>query len=173
MQPRTYALSAFAVGAPMAFGVAAMAADQPKQGTDSFTAVMTSLNPIQQGDRVFATYELEGVVRNDTGAPMFDSFGQRCVGIAELLSNEVQNGLGSCTFTDRAGDHIFGRYKFTQGGKDGEHGAYELIGGSGKFAGITGTGEYLSPNLPPIKADDKAPRGVVSHKTLGNFRNHQ
>jgi hypothetical protein len=78
------------------------------------------------------TYELEGVLRNDKGAPMFDSFGQRCVGIAELLNNEAQNGTGTCTFTDG-------------------------------LAGITGSGEYLNPNLP-IKADDKALRGVVAHK---------
>ena len=38
MQSHTCELSAFAVGAPMAFGAAAMAAVSPKQGTDSFTA---------------------------------------------------------------------------------------------------------------------------------------
>ncbi len=95
---------------------------------------------------------------------MFDSFGQRCVGIAELLGNELQSALGACTFTDRVGDHIFGRYHSDKvNSKDGEHGTYELIGGSGKFAGITGSGEYLNPLLP-IKADDKALRGVVPHK---------
>ena len=94
---------------------------------------------------------------------MFDSFGQRCIGIAELLGNEAAARCWAPALSRiRVGDHIFGRYS-TQGGKDGEHGAYELIGGSGKFAGITGSGEYLAPMLP-IKADDKALRGVVSHK---------
>jgi hypothetical protein len=166
MQSHTCKLSAFTLSTAMAFGAAALAADLPKQGTDSFTAVWvaTSLNLIQQGNRTFASYEIDGVTRNDAGAPMFDSFGQRCIGFAELLDNEPQHGLGTCTFTDRVGDHIFGRYSSGKGNsKDGEHGTYELIGGSGKFAGITGSGEYFNPMLP-IKADDKALRGVVPHK---------
>jgi len=38
-----------------------------------------------------------------------------------------------------------------------------VIGGTGKFSGITGSGEYYNPNLP-IKADDKALRGAVSNR---------
>ena len=38
-----------------------------------------------------------------------------------------------------------------------------MIGGTGKFSGITGSGEYYNPNLP-IKADDKALRGAVSNR---------
>jgi hypothetical protein len=48
-------------------------------------------------------------------------------------------------------------------GKGGEHGTYELVGGTGKFAGITGSGEFFNAGLT-IKADDKAMRGVVSNK---------
>jgi hypothetical protein len=141
------------------------AADVPKEGTVNFTAfwVMTSLNVMQQGNRAFATYELEGITRTDAGAPMFDSFGQRCMGLAELVDNKLQDILGTCSFTDRDGDHIFMPYSGKGDGKGGDNGTFKLVGGTGKFTGITGTAEYSNPGLP-IKADDKALRGVVPHK---------
>jgi hypothetical protein len=37
-----------------------------------------------------------------------------------------------------------------------------VVGGTGKFVGITGTGEWTQYTATPIKADDKAIRGVVS-----------
>jgi hypothetical protein len=53
----------------------------PKQGTDSFTNVWVGTsNTIQQGNRTFFSYEIDGVARNDSGNPMFDRFGQRCLG---------------------------------------------------------------------------------------------
>jgi hypothetical protein len=54
------------------------AAGLPREGNDSFTNVWvaTSFNTIQQGNRTFATYEIDGVARNDNGGPMFNSYGQ-------------------------------------------------------------------------------------------------
>jgi hypothetical protein len=37
-----------------------------------------------------------------------------------------------------------------------------VVGGTGKFVGITGTGEWIQYIATPIKAGDKAIRGVVS-----------
>ena len=161
MRTHKCTLSTLTLTAAMVFGVAAMAADLPKQGTDSFTNVWvaTSLNLIQQGNRTFGSYEIDGVARNDAGAPMFDLFGQRCIGFGEFLENNPEHDVGTCTFTDRVGDHIFASYSSGKSNsKDGERGTYEVIGGTGKFAGITGSGEFFNPMLP-IKADDKALRG--------------
>jgi hypothetical protein len=165
MQLRTRILSAVTLGIGMAFGVLATAADLPKQGTDSFTNVWVvgTSNTIQQGNRTFITYEIDGVARNDSGGPMFNLFGLRCVGWVEVLGNEGPHGGGTCTYTDKDGDNIFSPYSDKGDGKGGVHGTVELAGGTGKFAGITGSGEYFNPNLP-IKADDKTLRGVVSNK---------
>jgi hypothetical protein len=144
--------------------LAVHAAGLPREGNDSFTNVWvaTSLNTMQQGNRTFATYEIDGVARNDNGGPMFNSFGQRCLGLAEVMGNDVR-GQGTCTYTDKDGDHIFMPYSAKGDGKGGERGTYEVVGGTGKFSGITGSGEYFNPHSP-IKADDKALRGVVSNK---------
>jgi hypothetical protein len=75
--------------------------------------------------------------RNDAGCPMFNMFGQRCVGMWDDVGSNYSDH-GTCTYTDKDGDHIFMPYSAKSG-----HGTYEVAGGPGKFVGITGTGEYL------------------------------
>jgi hypothetical protein len=94
---------------------------------------------------------------------MFNLFGMRCIGLVHVLSQGTWNDQGTCTYTDKDGDNIFAPFKGNSDGKGGERGTYEVIGGTGKFARITGSGEYYQPNHP-IKADDKAIRGAVSNK---------
>jgi hypothetical protein len=53
-------------------------------------------------------------------------------------------------------------------GKNG-HGTYEIAGGTDKFVGITGSGEYFVNPGPPIKSDDKWNRGVVLNKVSWNL----
>jgi hypothetical protein len=71
----------------MCLGTAAIAADIPKSGTDSWTNtwLITSANSITAGDRTFSTYEIEGVARNDAEGPMLNYFGFRAVGSYELM----------------------------------------------------------------------------------------
>jgi hypothetical protein len=40
------------------------------------------------------------------------------------------------------------------------HGTEMVVGGTGKFVGITGTGEWTQYIATPIKADDKAIRAL-------------
>jgi hypothetical protein len=138
--------------------ISVQAADQAKEGTDNFTNlwVTTVSNTIEQGDHTFNTYEINGIARNDAGGPMFNLFGQRCIG---LWSGPGGDDRGTCTFTDKDGDNIFAPYT----GKGG-HGTYEIAGGTGKFAGITGAGEYVANNPGQIKSDDKRNRGFVSNR---------
>jgi hypothetical protein len=164
MQPRTCSLSAWTLTA-MLFATPGIAADLPKQGTDSFTNVWVAhpANIMQQGSRTFLTFEINGVARNDGGAPMFNLFGMRCIGLWETPGKETWNDRGTCTYTDKDGDNIFATFGGKTDEKGVERGTYEVTGGTGKFAGITGSGEYLDPHAP-IKAEDKALRGAVSNK---------
>jgi len=136
------------------------AAEIPREGTDSFTNiwVSTSTNNIQQGTQSFVTYEIEGVARNDAGGSMFDLFGQRCIGMSNGVAGDIRD-QGTCTYTDRDGDNIFMPYSARNG-----RGTYQLAGGTGKFTGITGSGEYVINNSGQIKSDDKNRRGFVSNK---------
>jgi hypothetical protein len=160
----SHRLWTIAVLALLSFSV--HAADTPKEGAESFTAfwVATTANTMQQGNRLFIVYEIDGVTRNDAGSLILNNFGQRCVGLVEISEGNVQDDLGTCTYTDRDGDHIFAPYSGGKGdGKGGHHATIKLAGGTGKFSGITGSGEFFNPGLP-IKADDKAIRGAVSAK---------
>ena len=137
------------------------AADIPKEGAVNFTFawVVVSSTNIQQGTPSFDTYDLVGVTRNDAGGPMFDFFGARCVGADEVSGPGKSTTRGTCTWTDTDGDNIFTPYSGTA-----QHGTLELAGGTGKFAGITGNGEWSRLNPAPIKSDDKRPRAVNSLK---------
>ena len=139
------------------------AAEMPREGTASFTnAFITTLSgTIQQGSHSFTVYEINGVARNDADGPMFNMFGQRCVGMWDGVGSNYSD-RGTCTYTDKDGDHIFMPYR-SQAEQGVYRGTYEVAGGTGKFTGITGSGELFA-NPAPIKADDKWPRHVMSNK---------
>jgi hypothetical protein len=151
-----------ALAAASLLPLSAQAADLPKEGTDNFTNVfvVTSSNTVQQGSQSFVTYEVDGVARDDAGGPMFNLFGVRCVGMEEGPGIGKMTGHGTCTYTDTDGDNIFMPYN----AKEGRRGTYEVAGGTGKFAGITGNGEWWRIDPAPIKSDDKRARPVTSNK---------
>jgi len=138
------------------------AADLPREGSDNFTTVLvvTLANTMQQDTQSLVTYEVDGVARNDAGGPMFNFFGVRCVALEEGPDPGKMTGHGTCTFTDTDGDNIFTPFSASIG----RRGTFEVTGGTGKFAGITGKGEWRRIDPAPIKSDDKRARAVVSSK---------
>jgi hypothetical protein len=162
MQSRTSILSAFTLSTSMAFGVAAIAAELPKEGTDTHanTWVVPSSDTIKLGDRSYTTFELAGVSRNESGGTMFNNMVLRCLGAYEVIGSEAQYSSADCTYTDKDGDQIFERVLTTCPCKANE-GEATLVGGSGKFAGISGKEEYSAVYL--LTPDDKRLRGIVTH----------
>jgi hypothetical protein len=151
-----------ALAAASLLPLSTQAADMPKEGTENFTNVLvvTLSNSIQQGTQSFFTYEVDGVARNDAGGPMFNLFGVRCVGMEEGPDPGKFTGHGTRTYTDADGDNIFMPYSAT----GGRRGTFEVAGGTGKFVGISGNGEWWRTDPAPIKSDDKRARPVVSNK---------
>jgi len=135
----------------------ARAADLPKQGTDSYTTVYVSISSVTMkvGDRTIRSYESAGVSRNDNGGPMFNDRGVRCVGTVEIAGNQSTN-RGACVDTDKDGDEIFSNYE-----AKGMAGSHTFVGGTGKYAGMTGTAEYTAE---PVKSPDGRPLSIVRHK---------
>jgi len=118
----------------------AHAADLPKQGTTSYTASFVQMpsNVLKQGDRVALTRDFYGITRNDEGAAMWDAMGVHCLGIAEGAGDEYA-GSASCVSTDKDGDQIFATATGTN-----RTGTLTYFGGTGKYAGITGKGDYVT-----------------------------
>jgi hypothetical protein len=140
--------------------VTVQAGELPKEGTGSFTNewLMTSSSSVKVGDRTLGTYELSGVHRNDNGEAMTD-MGMRCLGIYDVAGGAPEQEHGACTYTDNDGDQIMATFE----SKTAKSGIETLVAGTGKFAGISGTGEYTELKFP-VKADDKLLRGIVGEK---------
>ena len=138
--------------------ITVLAGETPKEGTDSFTNtwLVTTLNTMKVGDRTLGTYEVSGVHQNVQGDAKTD-MGMRCLGIYDVSGKGSRQEHGACTFTDNDGDEIMATYER----KTAEGGIETLVAGTGKFAGISGTGEWTVLKFP-LKAEDKLSRGVVS-----------
>ena len=136
-----------------------LAGEMPKEGTDSFTNtwLVTTTNIMKVGDRTLGTYEVSGVHQNAQGDATSD-MAMRCLGIYDD-AGKAREEHGACTFTDNDGDEIMATYER----KTAEGGIETLVAGTGKFAGISGTGEWTVLKFP-LKADDKLSRGIVSEK---------
>lgn len=129
----------------------------PRQGTDSYTTVYvtTSSDTMKLGDRTVVSYDTSGVSRNDHGGPMFSNMSARCLGAFEVVGGKSTN-RGSCVDMDSDGDQIFSTYQ-----AKGNVGAHTFVGGTGKYAGISGRAEYTT-HL--IRSSDGRRIAVVAHK---------
>jgi len=133
------------------------AADMPRQGTDIYTTtyVMTSSETIKLGDRTVVNYDTSGITRNDNGGAMFNNMSARCLGTREAIGTEATN-RGTCLEVDRDGDQIFSTYEAR-----GSSGAHTFFGGTGKYAGMSGTAECTGQ---AVKSSDGRSMTVVTHK---------
>jgi hypothetical protein len=115
-------------------------ADTPKEGVDSFANiwVVTSSNTNKLGDDSTTTFELDGAQKSANSGGMFDNLGGHCVGITEMIGGKDKSH-GSCTKVDKDGDQFFELWAGAGGA-----GTATLTGGTGKFAGMTGSEEYTA-----------------------------
>jgi hypothetical protein len=140
MQPRTGLLStaAFALGAALAFGTAAIAADLPKEGTFNATQYAAgTFQPTGLGkERWFGSSEDYGV---SLGSGLPDHMSWNCWGVADG-TNSIAQFRGYCVHTDPEGDQIATDY--VSDGKIDLAKPYvshhTIRAGTGKYAGISG-----------------------------------
>jgi hypothetical protein len=76
--------------------------------------------------------EMTGVSRNTAGQSAFDGMHAHCLMLSAIIGGKPSIS-GSCRETDRDNDMVFTSF-------DG--GAYKLIGGTGKYKGISGSATY-------------------------------
>jgi len=81
----------------------------------------------------FGTYVVTGGTR--AADKTFDSMSLECIGTFEARSGGSQH-KGYCVYQDASGDKFHGTDSFTPQGY-----AWEFLGGTGKFQGISGTGK--------------------------------
>ncbi len=115
----------------------------PKQGTTTYQTYYTNrylstLNMGEMGSGWVA--ELAGITRNTDGQKFFDRMMVRCIYYFEAVMGSRKHS-GACIQTDGDGDKVFTTF-------EGETMSHTLIGGTGKYVGITGTAAYGSKELP-------------------------
>ncbi len=152
----------------LAFGIIATSA-QAKEGTWSgtYAAFGTSKATEIGKDRLLIVLDENGLSLSDN--PLFDHTTWHCWGQGDFTNGTGQN-RGYCVGTDLAGDQVvldFVSERYKRGEKSVK-GSLTLTGGTGKYAGITGSGTYVNDG-PTFRATEKGT--YFSHTTVhGSYK---
>jgi hypothetical protein len=135
-------------GLCIAMSAASSLAQQlPKSGSINFhTGWKVSgeaLNPAEKhalghGSAIGSTF-------NDKGSGPLHLGPANCYYTFLMIDGRTSN-KGSCAFGDADGDRIFTEFTGILGGPDGDQGTNEIVGGTGKYAGIQGKGPWKCKN---------------------------
>lgn len=142
----------------LAWGVTAWAGDVeklPASGTAKFQISEVQWAPtrdIALGDAAgLAAFEFLGITRNTESKSWFDRMTEHCSGQAFWGEHNPAPGTGTCLLTDLDGDQVLMNFTLTAA----YGGTKEIVGGTGKYAGITGQGTFGgAPLRPPAKGMD-------------------
>jgi hypothetical protein len=138
----------------------ALAADEaniPRQGTSSAAQVLSgAMQALPLGkDQVRLSYDVTGL-RTGEG-DLLNNSTVRCVGSLTVINGVFDDESGSCVYTRPDGDQVFSAYKASgRMGVDAK-GNWSLLGGTGKLAGIRGTGQFTRTSFKPV-----TPGGSIS-----------
>jgi hypothetical protein len=122
-----------------------------RQGDEVVTHIFTfSDRALKMGDRTNIVRELVGISRNDKGSGMFHDLAMRCFGFIDIVDGKPSS-IGRCVEVDKDGDQVFSTFENKAGA-----GAHTLIGGTGKYKGITGQQTFGGVSIV------KGPDGVAS-----------
>jgi hypothetical protein len=151
----------------------AMAAEEPapipREGTSTHLTVgSATMKRVDQGkDQWQLGWEFLGAVQGDDGKGLTHNASVRCVGSAHAVPGIVDAYTNACAFTRPDGDQLFTVEKFVSGKPGGaSQGTYSIVGGTGKLAGITGSGEWTRYFVRP------ALEGTAQTVTRGKMTYH-
>ena len=137
----------------VAFGPMAYAEMAKEGSTSGKTYWITKFTIFPMGKELAQiNYEGWGVAVSDTGEGLLHNASSHVVGGLLVVKGLYENDSGLVSLTRPDGDKIFLKYK-TSGvaGKSGK-GTLTYVGGTGKFVGIQGSGEFTRHMLrPPAK----------------------
>jgi len=133
-----------------AFGTGAKA-QIPKEGNFSFTSAYSgTFKVLAMGqERLQMTYEFMGVNIGDAPNDLFQNTSFRCIGSFHAVKGEYKNDSTFCVCTRPDGDQMFSIYRTVGKMGAGFKGTFTFVGGTGKLAGIQGSGEITGFPVRP------------------------
>ena len=158
---KTLKFARFALLAATGLASLTVSAQVPKQGpvdwTLCFGGTVNALAASPQDH--FGTYAVTGALRAASG--LVESMSLDCTGSFEHRAGAGKH-QGYCIFLDSAGDRVFGADRRGPQGYE-----FEFIGGTGKYAGITGGG-----NIEPLAELKPVRDGTMQacRRMRGNYK---
>jgi hypothetical protein len=131
--------------------------------TENFTTdyvVVSSKTVVLSADHTITASEFQGISRSDRPGGAFDNMTARCLGTNENNAGAIVT-RGSCTEMYPDGSQTFTSYLSQSSAGGPATGVHTFLGGSGKFAGISGKADYT---VQPVKSPETTYMFIVRHK---------
>ena len=93
---------------------------------------------------VIYSFDLKGVSRKNDESDAFHNWSFHLIGTSKIESGKYSSSFYG-KWLSPEGDMVFG-----EGNRIGEKGTWKFIGGTGKWAGITGGGTNENVNIKPV-----------------------
>ena len=93
------------------------------------------------------TYDGNAGLADKNPESIFDKSTMNCVGGLTLVNGKFEDETGMCTFYLIDGEKIFINYKGKGTGGQGGSGTFNIVGGTGKYKNISGSGFSSRQNL--------------------------
>jgi len=167
----TAASSAFVLLTPGAFAAEAI----PEKGTTPYVThfVFRPLLSIDvSGVGTVTTLEATGTTDNMKGEKMLDKMSARCLAL-NVQSGDKKYIDGACVLADADGDKIFSTFDTRDVDKsqpDMSCGTHIITGGTGKYAGITGSEPFACDSLPALAGEGGYTAMDIPHNTTWEIK---
>ena len=110
------------------------------------------------------TYDGNAGLADKEPGSIFDKSTMHCIGGLTLVAGKFDDETGMCTFYLMDGEKVFINYKGKGTGGQGGSGDFVIVGGTGKYEKISGTGFSSRQNLK-----GKAGMAHSLNQMSGNF----
>jgi hypothetical protein len=154
-----------------AFAAAAI----PEKGTTPYVThfVFRPLLSIDvSGVGTVTTLEATGTTDNMKGEKMLDKMSARCLAL-NVQSGDKKYINGACVLADADGDKIFSTFDtrdVDKSQKDMSCGTHIITGGTGKYAGITGSEPFACNSLPALAGEGGYTSMDIPHNTTWEIK---
>jgi hypothetical protein len=126
------------------FCAGVLARDFPKSGSFKIQSISKAGAPVKFNDD-YTHNTATGLTFNEKGSGPLH-LGKVACSISSLSRKDIERVIGFCNFEDKDGDSIFVQYAGKGNAKGEFNGMNDIVGGTGKFEGISGSGPVACSN---------------------------